>query len=242
MRMSRNVNDWERFASIAAGAMLVAVAVRKPRLRRMASTAGTGLIARGVSGYCPVNAVTGRRRLRDDPRRALAGPRGMHLHDTVHIARPPDEIYRFWRHLGNLPAFLQHIERVDVLDACRSHWVMRGPAGMRVEWDAEIVNEIESEHIGWRSLAGADVANAGSVHFRPAPDGGTFVEVKLQYAPPAGKVGASLAWLTGSAPSSMLHDDLVRLKGLLEGAEASRRAPFVSPALRRSVSIVEAND
>jgi len=119
---------------------------------------------------------------------------------------------------------------------------MRGPAGMRVEWDAEIVNEIESEHIGWRSLAGADVANAGSVHFRPAPDGGTFVEVKLQYAPPAGKVGASLAWLTGSAPSSMLHDDLVRLKGLLEGAEASRRAPFVSPPPRRSVSIVEAND
>jgi uncharacterized membrane protein len=213
--MRKNVEDWERVISISAGAALLATAVWK-RANRSAGLTGVGLIARGVSGVCPVNAALGRTRRRDDPRRALSGSRGLRLDQTITIARPVEEVYAFWRDLRNLPRFLRHLDRINVLDDERSHWVLRGPGGIRLEWDAEIINLIPFELIGWKSLPGADVASAGSVRFRALDADSTEVHVLLQYDPPAGKLGASLAWLAGQAPSTMLHDDLYRMKELLE--------------------------
>src|SRR5262245_8554571 len=213
--MRKNVEDWERVMSIGAGAALLATAVWR-RANRSAGITGAGLIARGLSGRCPVNAALGRTRRRDDPRRALAGQRGLRLEETITIARPVEEVYAFWRDLRNLPRFLRHLERVTVLDDSRSHWVLRGPGGIRLEWDAEIINLIPFELIGWKSLAGADVASAGSVRFRALDDQTTEVRVLLQYDPPAGKVGASFAWLAGQAPSTLLGEDLGRMKQWLE--------------------------
>jgi uncharacterized membrane protein len=217
--MRTNVQTWERAVSIGAGALLLYAAVRQPRHRRWAAPAGAGLLARGVSGFCPVNQITGRTRDRDYTKRALGGRRGIHVHQSITIDRPVHEVYRHWRDFSNLAAFMQHVERVDVIDQQRSHWVVRGPAGRTVEWDAEIVNEIEPELIGWRSLPGADVASAGSVQFRATPRGSTEVRVRLQYQPPAGKVGSWVAALFGREPSQQIHEDLGRLKQILETGE-----------------------
>jgi hypothetical protein len=51
----------------------------------------------------------------------------------------------------------------------RSHWVVRGPLGSQLAWQARIVNEREGEMIAWESLPGAEVSNAGSVWFEPPP-------------------------------------------------------------------------
>ncbi len=90
--------------------------------------------------------------------------------------RSAEDLYRFWRNVENLPTFMRNLESVRVLNDGRSHWVVRAPAGKTVEWDAEIHNEIENELIAWRSLEGADINNAGSVHFRRLPDGRTEVK------------------------------------------------------------------
>jgi uncharacterized membrane protein len=232
--MTPNVHTWERALSIGAGAALLYAAVRQPRLRRWTAPAGASLIARGLSGFCPVNYATGRTRLRDDTRRALGGPRGIHVHERLTIERPLEEVYEFWRDFANLAKFMHHVERVDVIDRRRSHWVVRGPAGRTVEWDAEIINEIEPELIAWRSLPDADVASAGSVQFRATPRGGTEVRVRLQYQPPAGKVGSWLAALFGREPSQQIHEDLRRLKQILEAREA--RTMGNQPAERRNVT------
>ena len=63
---------------------------------------------------------------------------------------------------------MQHLESVQVVDDKRSHWVAKAPAGRKVEWDAEIINEIPGELIAWRTLPGSDVISAGSVHFSRA--------------------------------------------------------------------------
>ena len=106
---------------------------------------------------------------------------------------------------------------VDELDARRSHWKAKGPAGRTVEWDAEIINEIPGELIGWRTLHGAEVVSAGSVTFKPAADGcGTDVRVRLQYNPPGGKVGSAVAWFFGREPSQTIQEDLCRFKNLME--------------------------
>jgi uncharacterized membrane protein len=118
---------------------------------------------------------------------------------------------------------MTHLDRVTETSDGKSHWVARGPAGLAVEWDAEIINEVENQVIGWRSLPGSDVVTAGSVNFDTARDGrSTQVSVHLQYGPPAGKAGALAAALFGREPSQMIREDLRHFKQLLEAGEIPR--------------------
>ena len=235
--LTRNMNDWERTLSVMVGAALVVRCLR--RRAWMEGASGAALVARGVSGWCPVNAAVGRKRLRDDPRRALAGSRGIRLEDSVTIARPIEDVYTYWRDLTNLPLFMTSLERVDMPDVCRSHWVLRGPGGVRVEWDAEIINEEPPTLLAWQSLPGADMASAGSVTFKPARIG-TEVHVLMQYNPPAGKLGGLVAWLAGQSPASQLREDLRRLKQLLETGEVPTTDARIAKRLRDASRLQEA--
>jgi uncharacterized membrane protein len=217
--MQRNINDWERAGSIIAATVLGAVALSKQERSTPAMVAAGGLLLRGVSGYCPVSAAVGRTSRSTDSRTALSGQRGIHVRETITIARPVDEVYRFWRELSNLPRFMRHLERVEELDRTRSRWTVRGPAGTTLSWEAHIINEVTGEVIGWRSVGDADVVSAGSVHFNPTPSGGTEIAVHLQYGPPAGRLGAWVASLFGEEPSQQIREDLRRLKGYLETGE-----------------------
>jgi uncharacterized membrane protein len=136
------------------------------------------------------------------------------------IARPRDELFQFWRRLENLPRFMDNLESVTVLDSRRSHWVAKGALGARVEWDAEIHNEIPDELLAWRSLPGSDVDQAGSVHFTRAKAGGTEVRVVLRYAAPGGKIGDAVAHLLGDDPARQIADDLRRFKQVMEAGHA----------------------
>jgi uncharacterized membrane protein len=223
-RGGMNLSEIERWASIIAGAGLLLFAVRQRRGTGIAAGAlGAGLIARGSSGHCPVYAAA-HVNTRQDTRDALGGPRGVLVHKTMTINRPVEDVYRFWRDLSNLPRCMQHLESVTPLGNGRSHWIAKGPAGMRVEWDAEIINEEENRVIGWRSLEHADVVSAGSVNFREC-EGGTEIVVRLQYSPPAGRMGALIARLFGEEPSQQIQEDLHRVKQCLEtGAGAGEAA------------------
>jgi uncharacterized membrane protein len=152
-----------------------------------------------------------------DPREALGGGQGIRVMESIRIARPVEDLYRFWRNLSDLPRFMSHLERVDELEGRRSHWVAKGPAGSRVEWNAEIINEVPNQVIGWQSLPDSDVVTAGSVNFDRTPDGrATNLSVHLQYAPPAGRLGKVIAQLFGTDPARAIRDDLERLKTMLE--------------------------
>ena len=148
------------------------------------------------------------------------GTKGVHASASCIVNAGPDEIYRFWRDFSNLPQFMEHLESVEDLGGGRSHWVAKGPAGTRVEWDATIVAEDPGRVITWRSLENSDVDNAGAVRFEPAPGGrGTIIKVHLQYNPPAGVVGAAVARLFGEEPNQQLEDDLRRFKQVVEVGE-----------------------
>jgi uncharacterized membrane protein len=158
----------------------------------------------------------------------LSGSRGIHVHESIRLEEPLARVYGFWRQFENFPRFMKNLERVTELDHVRSHWIAKGPGNMKVEWDAEIINEVENKVIGWRSLPGGDVVTAGSVTFRPARGGrSTEVSVHLQYAPPAGRAGAIVATLTGREPSQTIREDLRCFKQLMEAGEIPQA---VSPA------------
>lgn len=217
--MHKNLESWERALSIAIGAGLLARGIGGRGARGTSVALGAALVARGAAGYCPVNAAIGRGRAVDDTRKALGGDRGVRLSESVTIARSPQDVYGFWRELTNLPSFMSAIDNVELLGAERSRWTTRRTAGVRWQWEAEIINDLEPELIAWRSLPGADVASAGSVHFKPLSRGGTEVTVVMQYEPPGGKGAAALASLVGQNPASSLREDLRRLKGILEARE-----------------------
>ena len=140
----------------------------------------------------------------------------------VTINQPIELLYRFWRNLENLPQFMRHLESVEKITDTISHWRAKGPAGMTVEWDAEIYNEVANKLIAWRSLEGSDVVSAGSVNFDRAADGlATRVTVHLQYSPPMGKVGAAVARFFGADAETEIREDLHRFKTMDEsGANA----------------------
>jgi uncharacterized membrane protein len=139
---------------------------------------------------------------------------------TVTIDKPAAELYSFWRRLENLPRFTRHLQDVTVSSDSRSHWVTRGPLGGTVEWDAEIIDDRPNELIAWKSVPGADVDNAGSVQFKPAPGNrGTEVKVVTTYNPPGGAIGDMLAKLFGESPKQQIGDDLARFKMLMEAGE-----------------------
>jgi uncharacterized membrane protein len=147
-------------------------------------------------------------------------PGQIEVRKTVTIARPPLEVYAFWRNLENLPRFMAHLDSVRVLDDRLSAWKAKGPIGSQYEWQAEITDDRAGERIGWRSLPPSDAFNTGVVLFKPAPgDQGTEVHVELRYAPPAGQLGAAIAKLFSREPGQQVMSDLRRLKQVLEIGE-----------------------
>jgi uncharacterized membrane protein len=224
MTSQLNVAQVERWASALSGAALTVYGIRQRSVAgAMIAASGGALIVRGATGHCPVYSVAGVNTADADrdTRVALAGRRGIRVEVAMTINRPAEELYAFWRDFENLPAFMPHLASVRTLDHRRSRWVARAPAGRTVEWDAEIINEVPNKLIAWRTLDGADLISAGSVHFRTAgPDHGTSVSIHMQYKPPAGRLGAAVAWILGDEPSQVIREDLRRFKHLLEAGEA----------------------
>jgi len=224
----RNLSEFERWASIAAGTSLAIYGFT--RLKRngwLFATLGGALLRRGVTAHCDVYEALGVNTygVANDTRAALSGPRGTHVLESVTINRPVAELYRFWRNLENLPRFMRHLQSVTRVTDTISHWKANGPAGTTVEWDAEIHNEVPNKVIGWRSLENSDVVSAGSVNFDEAADGrGTRVTVHLQYSPPGGRVGASIAKLFGRDAETEIREDLRRFKQLVEAGEVATTA------------------
>ena len=224
-RSGRNINDAERWLSMAAGVGLAAYGASQRRSSGWA-LAGLGalLFRRGYSAHCDVYEMFGLNTAGtgEDTRRALGGAAGVIVEESVTINRSASELYRFWRNLENLPRFMSHLESVERITDTLSRWRAKGPGGSHVEWNAEIINEVPDQVIGWRSIEGSDVVSAGSVNFAEAgPGRGTRVRVRLQYSPPGGKVGAAIAKMMGRDPGTEIREDLRRFKQLLEAGEVA---------------------
>ena len=147
----------------------------------------------------------------------------MDLTATTTIRRRRSEVYAFWHTFENLSTFMAHLDDVRSMGDGRSHWTATAPFGRTVEWDAETVEDVPDEKIGWRSVGEADVPNLGKVFFVPAPDGeSTEVHVLMAYDIPGGEVGKAVAKYFGEEPNQQLDDDLRRLKQVLETGEVVR--------------------
>ena len=138
---------------------------------------------------------------------------------AVTINRPIAELFAYWRDFPNLATFMENVERVDLLDNRRSHWVVKAPGGKTVEWDSVVTEEQPDSFIAWVSEEGADVPNSGRIDFRDAGARGTVVTATIVYDPPAGVIGKLIAKMFQREPAIQARRDLRRFKQLMETGE-----------------------
>jgi len=217
-----NVNSSERWVSAIGGGGLITYGLLKRTPGSLALAAvGAAMLMRGSTGHCSTYSALGVSTAEEeDGAKGVRHEQGIVVRRSVTINQPASELFAFWRKFDNLPKFMYHLDRVDVLDDKHSHWVAKAPLGQSVEWNASIINEKPGELIAWQTDPGADVDSAGAVTFKPAPAGrGTEVHISLSYMPPAGKVGSMVAKLFGEEPSQQIESDLRRFKMLMETGE-----------------------
>jgi uncharacterized membrane protein len=208
---------WARVAGDALDLATLAAAAVSPRTNK----AGVAFATVNVLGVTALDVLCAQELSRQ--KGSMTDKGAIRVTRSTVINRSAEEIYNYWHDLQNLPRFMYHLESVQITGERRSHWVTTGPAGTRVEWDAEITDDRPNEMIAWRSLDGSDVYNAGSVRFEPRPGSrGTIVKVDMEYYPPGGPAGTALAMLFNESPEQQIYDDLKRLKQVLETGEVVR--------------------
>lgn len=199
-----------RLISGVGGSLLTLYGLtRRGITKPILSTAGLALTARGVTNL--------------DPRSMLGiglGENAIKVQKAINILAPIDEVYRFWRNFENFPRFMDHVKEVSVQNGL-STWKVIGPAGSSLEFESHITNDIPNELIEWQTVPDSQVHHAGFVRFDENRDGSTRVTVQMNYVPPAGALGHAVAQLFGVDPRQAMHEDLIRLKSLMEEGETT---------------------
>lgn len=209
---------WARVAGDGMDLTLLGLGMRSGSDRRRLTAA-----VAAVAGITALDALAAVRLSRREHPSRIGDGREFTVSTGVIVNRSAQDAYELWRDFSRLPAFMTHLESVRVSDGGTSHWTATAPAGRTVEWDAEITEDVPGQVLSWRSTEGADVPNSGTVRFAPAPGGrGTEVRVQLDYRPPAGKVGNTVARLLGEEPRQQITDDMRRFKQVLETGEVVR--------------------
>jgi uncharacterized membrane protein len=199
----------ELLLALAGGVLSVYGLSRRGAVGRATRTVGAGLLAGGL-----------RTRRRHANRPGAERRRTVDIQKSLYIEAPAEQVYAFWTNYENFPLFMSNVRAVADLGGGRSHWVVSGPAGVPVEWNAVMTQDTPNEAIAWRSEPGSTLENAGIIRFRPE-GAGTRVDFRLCYNPPGGGAGEAVAELFGADPRAKLNEDLGRMKTLLESTVRS---------------------
>lgn len=236
-----NVGKIERAASVAAGILLFSRGLRtKGWLGTSTALMGVAFMRRGLTGFCYTYQALGINTAE------FPIQNGVRINEAVTINRPREEVYRFWRDVSNIGLLMQHVESVGPsISGNRSRWVLKTDSEKQMEWESELINERPGELIAWRSIANAEVCNAGSVHFADAAgQRGTEVTVQLWYRP-----HTFLA-----DPTEWIRQDLKRVKAQMEagvlpetegqpaGAQKAEEAPQIDTVANASEESFPASD
>lgn len=174
----------------------------------------TGVLA-GVAGVgIAALAIKKGPQLRGNLQR-MASQDATHVSKSIEISASPEDVYDVWCEYDNFPHFMSRVKQVHSLGGDRSHWVVKGPAGIPVEWDSLVTERERGRLLAWRSEPGSAVEHAGRVELERCPTG-TLATVSMTYRPPGGQLGHMVASLFGRNPKQDLDRDLDNLKAFVE--------------------------
>jgi len=200
--------------AVLGGALVVAGRKRGGALGLLAGLAGVGLIVQ--SAYEPLRRLVVR---------AGAARRSIHLRCSVGIDRPVHEVFEFCHDFENFPRIIGGLDRVIDYQDGRSHWIVAAPSGRTVEWDAVVTKYVPNSVIAWESIANSPVKSSGLVRFSPTGDGGTLLDVHIDYEPGTTTVDDALHALFDVPSEEQLRADLNRVSFYLASEPNHSSAP-----------------
>jgi len=135
---------------------------------------------------------------------------------SIEVMAPAEKVYDYWKTLENLPQFMTNVEEIHPTGPDTTHWVVKGPLGAKLEFDAKTTQNKPNEAIGWNTEDG-QVQTSGQVRFQKLDAERTRVEVQMNYwDAPGGKAGEVASRIVAN-PQLMVQQDLQNLKEILEG-------------------------
>jgi uncharacterized membrane protein len=212
-----------------------------PAVRVTAAAAGGGLLAWGIARRGRAGAVVAGagaallcRDVADRPIRRLLGigaeRTDIDLHKTITVRAPIGEVFALFSQVESFPRFMSHVREVRRMGDGRYRWVVGGPGGVPVAWDAEITEMVPERLLAWRSLPGEAVQHFGVARFEEIPGGATRLDIRMSYGPPGGMVGHLVAKLCGADPKRAMDEDLVRFQSMLERGKTTAHGDEVRRA------------
>ena len=203
----------ERYLSMVAGVKIglsgLTQVFKKPYTALLKMGAGTYLFNRGMTGHCALYSKL------DE---LAAKPAKISVQSSLIINRPRMAVYNFWRNMNNLPLFMTHLERVNMLDNEHAHWEMKIPTGFTtLNWNSKITMDTPGELISWTSMDDSNIESIGMVMFSDKNDGhGTIVDISISYQAPSGNKLPGLAHVLNPAFKSVLENDINSFKEYME--------------------------
>jgi uncharacterized membrane protein len=188
------------------GAVLIRGVARGSLLGVLGGLAGSALLYR---------TATNKPLMRNGVGRGL-----IDVHETIDIDAPVERVFGLFEAQENYPSFMRNVREVRREAGGRTHWVMAGPAGYKMEFDSTTTVHKPNEMLGWRSIPGSGMEHSGVVRFEKLEGSGTRVDVRMSYSPPAGAVGHAIAKAFSADAHSELRVDLARIKTIAERWDA----------------------
>lgn len=216
-----NIDQGERIVSLLAGSWLLYNSLKKigkhPILGLQGAAAGGLMLYRGATGVCPLYQKLGK---------DTTDPQAINITEDIVVNAPKDQVYAFWRELSNLPKFMEHLKSVEEISEGVSLWTANTPGGMvDLQWNAEITREEAGTYLGWQSLEGSMIDNAGKIEFRETLNGtGTELHIEIDYFPPAGSIGRGIVSLFNGIFERMIREDIQRFKTYAEETDFKQYA------------------
>ena len=132
--------------------------------------------------------------------------------EAIDVDVPVRVAYDQWTQFESFPAFMEGVEKVDPVDATRSHWVTN-VGGITREFDTEITEQHPDERVSWTSIGG-EVEHGGVVTFHRLSDNETRVTIQIEWKPEglAEKAGAAIG-----LDDRQVKADAKRFKAFIEG-------------------------
>ena len=159
---------------------------------------------------------------------------------SIEVVAPVEKVYDYWKTLENLPHFMTNVEEVRPTGPDTTHWVVKGPLGAKVEFDAKTTQNQPNDAIGWNTENG-QVQTSGQVRFKELGANRTRVEVQMNYwDAPGGKAGEVASRIVAN-PQVMVQQDLQNFKEILEGTatpEDIQQRPAAATAQSSAVAFL----
>jgi hypothetical protein len=149
---------------------------------------------------------------------------------SVEINMPAHVCYETWHHFEQFPHFMSNVKAVEPIGEERWHWVITGPLGSDLEWDAHIDRDDPNRLIAWHTLEGSRVSAQGTIRFEETATNRTKLLCEMQYHAPAGPIGETIARLIVN-PNKMVDEELQNFKHLVERTNVPSEKAHVGKTL-----------